>query len=236
MNVSRRFEHLADIRGIFLSNQRVVFDEKESIFWFFTPNDAIYRYDPLKQEIIEIADLEDINVISAVISPNGTFYFRQPFYDPALRNDELYQFSLETGKIIPIEIPDEPFPSAPLFVDKKENLWMGAFGWRDPNGMWSFLDPNPQDYFDSAKSHPEWNTVWALLESSNGYIWFNSELGRQSDGMGWLDPQTGEGCWFTTEPASAIVEDDNQVLWMVVNDSLYSLDLSEIPNNLDLFP
>jgi hypothetical protein len=47
-----------------------------------------------------------------------------------------------------------------------------------------------------------------------------------STGMAWLDPDSGEGCWFTTEIGS-IFEDSQKRAWFVAGDRLYSLSIDD---------
>ena len=46
-----------------------------------------------------------------------------------------------------------------------------------------------------------------------------------AEGTAWYDPETGEGCMFTNIHGT-IIEDDEQVLWMLLDEKLYKVDIN----------
>ncbi len=210
-------------------NERPYWDEvlidSNGIFWIFAQKDAIYSYDPIKQDIQRHAEISDRTIDQVVLAPNGSIYFRK-HYQSAMRfafeENELFHFFPETGKIEEVEIPHKRLPAGNILVDHTGRLWIDTVGWREPDGKWNIIYPNTWLYFWKMEweSDYRWATPNIILESSNGYIWYRGEKG-----MAWLDPKSMGGCWFTTENTN-IVEDQQHNLWMVVDNKLYKYSLN----------
>lgn len=207
---------------------------KSGKIWIFVQDDGIYSYDPTSQITNKHASLENIFVNAPVLSANGSFYFIDQHYSkmvsgiPPFRISEemIFQFIPDTGEVISLEIPDEPWPMAfGMFVTESKHLWLGAVGFIDLNDdNWHLVHPEPSRYFDNV-GQDAWASPKLALESSNGLLWFNKYSGIY-EGSAWYDPETGEGCMFTNIPAN-IIEDDQHQLWMFANGKLYRYSLNE---------
>ncbi|MEW6085939.1 MAG: hypothetical protein AB1607_15210 [Chloroflexota bacterium] len=195
-------------------------------FWLFAHTDAIYNYNPDTQAVKRYVEITDFRIKQVVLAPNGTIYFRR--YDDyntafSLQEGQLFQFLPETKKIESLDIPSKRWPSfGNILVDRQGRLWLDTVGWREPDGTWNMIYPNPWLYFWKMEWEEDyrWATPHVILENSDGRIWYEAEKG-----MAWLDPTTMQGCWFTTHQSS-LVEDSDRNLWMIADGRLYKLPLN----------
>lgn len=205
----------------------------DNIFWFATENDGLYRYDPNLQVTEKQADLQGIFIGYTALSADGSIYLwtsddrvgltGRDLYTSAVGN--LLQYVPRTREIVSLGMPrtsDEMWPRfSGLLVDHSGTLWMGSSGFREADGTWHLMHPNPEEFIENDANYP-WILPWPILESSDGRIWFKKWLDQdgRSEGTAWYDPQSREGCLITTYAAN-VVEDANQRLWMIVDDVLY---------------
>lgn len=202
----------------------VVLDQ-EDIFWFLINKDAIYQFNPytgISQPYVEIPEIE---VVETALTIDGHIYFLQRSHSVELQ-ETIFEFAPDLSEVVSLGIPNEPWPNiSSMLVDHNGRLWLNAVGWRDPDGTWQLTHPNSEGYFKNANSALayRWATPKPTLESSNGILWF-SRFTQSFNGTAWLNPVTGEGCWFTTE-YSNIVEDHDHSLWLVADEKLYKNDL-----------
>ncbi|WP_420631777.1 hypothetical protein [Candidatus Leptofilum sp.] len=195
-------------------------------FWIFSAGDAIYSIDPFTEQISMHNSLEEYTSISSVqLNPMGGFIingFGRTGY-----------FSFSKDKLTEIDLPENEYYQGISFVDNSGNFWLtDGYGWRKPDGNWHRLHPDPLIW--------RWQTValnnWRFysppdpfMETSDGRIWFRIYRSNQwktlRSGIAWFEPVTKEGCWFTSEGAQ-IIEDDQHRLWMVVENTLYSYTLN----------
>ncbi len=207
--------------------------DKSGKIWIFVQDDGIYSYDPASQITNKHASLENVFVNSPVLSADGNFYFIDQHYSKMIRGkppfriakDMIFQFVPDTGEIISLEPPEEPWPMAwGMFITASKHLWLSAVGFIDlNNGSWHLIHPKPSRFFENV-GQDAWASPDLVLESSNGLLWFNKHSDRY--GTAWYDPDTGEGCMFTNIPAN-IIEDDQQQLWMFADGKLYRYSISE---------
>jgi hypothetical protein len=211
---------------------KIVLDNN-GIFWFLAKHDGLYRYDPAAQKTAKQANLSDLKVTQAALSPDGSIYFeiysekiysKESFF--RLSDGMLFQFIPKTKKVAPIDIPDEPWPVfSGMLVGHDSKLWLGAIGYREQNGNWHLIHPNPKQYFASA-GDDYMAPPSLMLESSNGVLWYKKLLDDvRADGTAWYDPQTGDGCMFTNIAAN-IIEDSEQQLWLVAGGKLFKYQLT----------
>lgn len=207
--------------------------DRSGKIWIFVQDDGIYSYDPASQITNKHASLANVFVNTPVLSADGNFYFIDQHYskmtrgNPPFRISEemIFQFILDTGEVIPLETPDEPWPMTwGMFVTASEQLWLSAVGFIDlTDGSWHLAHPEPSRFFDNV-GQDAWASPDPILESSNGLLWFNKYSGIY-EGTAWYDLDTGEGCMFTNIPAN-IVEDPQQQLWMFADGKLYRYSLN----------
>lgn len=208
--------------------------DNNGVFWIFAKNDGIYRYDPATQRSEKEADLLGLNVTQVALSPDGSIYFeifnekiysKESFF--RLLDGMLFQFIPKTKEVVPLKIPDEPWPVfSGMLVDPMDRLWLGAISYREPDGEWKRIHPDPQEYFKHA-GDIYWATPTLMLESSDGVLWYRKflDLDLRAEGTAWYDPQTGEGCMFTNIAAN-IIEDSERQLWMVADGKLFKYQLT----------
>jgi len=244
---TRQFEPVLDVSTIpygvgesyYIEWTQILIDA-QGVFWFIVPQTAIYSYDPDSHFVEYHIKLPPDRLLwGDAISEDGLIYIQ--LHDPAsisheVDDGELYLFSPKTNDMNVIEIPQERWPHAnELLVDQSGRLWLGAVGYRDSTGNWTLLHTHIFNYFFQKDWHAPYS--WysdpdVIYQSSDGRIWFQIE---QPDGpvlktgMAWYDPDTGDGCWFTTE-ASNVVEDSSQNVWIEVNQNLYKYSLVSSEN------
>lgn len=233
---TRRFELAEGVLEIPLVQERDYFNstkivlDDHNIFWIFAENDGIYRYDPVTQTTERQVDLPNSQVYAVSLSPDGSIYFEKNRWDGGLTyrlaENTLFQFFTETGAIAPIDIPDDEWPLfTGLLADRSGRLWLGSIGYRDLDGRWHLLHPNPNEFFDHLGQY-YWFPPSLIRESSDGRLWFARFLDTgEVDGAAWYDPSTGEGCMFTNQYAE-VVEDSEQQLWLMADGTLYRYPLN----------
>lgn len=193
-------------------------------FWVFISNTGLFRYDPLNNNISQVLDLPNFKITELALAPDGSLYFIKKDNKLGLQNEEVFKFMPSTGELIALKAPSEPWPMIwSILIDREERLWLGAVGWRDQDGNWNLMYPNPEDYFKYVTGYPSLIPPKIIFESSNGFLWF-STFSYENRGVAWFDPSEGVGCWFTTEFTN-VVEDSERVMWIVVDGGLFRLDL-----------
>lgn len=205
-------------------NWPIVILDQKGVFWIFIQRDALYSFDPATQVIIKHFDIAIVQ--EAALAPDGRIYFKRisVSLDGSLQDNKIFQFIPETGEVTSLELPLERWPYGEIMVDQDGRLWIGTIGWRELDGTWHLMHPNPVDYFSNIYTNPRWITPYIILESSNRILWLQ-KYSDVHDGTAWLDPQTGEGCWFTNLLVS-IVEDPDHNLWLVADGKLYKYALT----------
>lgn len=218
------------------------FLDSNNLFWFVVQRDAIYSFDPVTSEVTRRTDLKGVYLKEAILASNGTIYIRRYPSNPANLN---FSFSLEKGEFMQydpakdqVETVDGPNGYWPtignLWADHSNRLWIGAVGFRDSEGKWNRMHPHPWLYMINVSTG---NFRWGspakiVLESSDGRLWFKRAIDEDRNwGMAWLDPNTMQGCWFTSEYTD-IKEDTNHTLWMVAdwsvpNKKLYKYEIKK---------
>jgi hypothetical protein len=238
---TQRFEFVTGVPEIPFTYEQsflmpeIVLDEQD-IFWIFVQYDGLYRFDPAIQLTTKEEDLPDFNVNTSTLSSDGSIYLVN--YDfrelasgkPSFRIYEgmLSQFIPSSGELVHLRIPDEPWPSfSGMLMTQTGQLWLGAIGYRESNGTWHLIHPDPESYFEHV-GDPSWPPPLLMLESSDGLLWFQKYLGAslRNEGTAWYDPNTGEGCMFTNFPAN-IIEDSQHQLWMFADGKLYKYSLEQ---------
>jgi hypothetical protein len=229
-DITRLFEYAPGILTVpIVENVLAYYDwpvillDREDVFWIFVKDEAIFSYDTETNETKKHALIANIDVREAVLSTDGSIYFRNPLIHPEIQEEDFFRFYPESGEIIPLKLPPESWPSGPISVDNAGNLWFGAIGHRSPEGSWHLLHPNPEGYIENLWKDPRWVTPHILLETTNGMLWFRKwSDGAGDEGMAWYDPRTMEGCWFTNEVVfDSLLEDSQQNLWMLLDGNLY---------------
>lgn len=213
----------------------IILDEQD-IFWIFAQQDGLYRYDPVAQMITKQVDLPDSSVNDAALASDGRIYFENYDFrklgsgEPSFRLYEgmLSQFIPDTGEVIELKLSDDPWPVfSGMLVTQNGQLWLGTTGFWQTDGTWQLIHPNPDVFFEHA-GDPSWAPPRLVLESSDGFLWFQKYLGAglRNEGTAWYNPKTGEGCMFTNFPAN-IVEDSQHQLWMFADSKLYKYSLEQ---------
>ena len=193
-------------------------------FWIFDHYDGLYRYNPIEKATEKRVDWPEYPVYSIALSPDGSLYFSIPKSGSsyAVVEGMILQFVPETDEVIQVDIPDEPWPKFQgMLVDQSGRLWLGSTGYRDIDGDWHLILPDPQVVFDHAGEF-WWFRPYILTESSDGKQWYIRFIDGGGDGTAWYDPKTGEGCQIT-DYTTNIVEDSNQQLWLLADGKLFVL-------------
>ena len=208
-----------------VDNIQTLWDENDT-FWIFSSNDAVYNFDPSTQELNRFASLEGYKTLGdlAFDFKNEVFfnaYGGQTVLRPAL------QYDLSTNELSEVSLSKMPTSSVSL-VDSEGNLWLGnSYGYRTPDGNWQRVHPNPINFWWHYDFLDDWVAYvppHPVQQTSDGRIWFvinrSQEWKTLRSGIAWFNPNTKEGCWFTSEGAQ-IEEDSQQNLWGIIENTLY---------------
>ena len=138
---------------------------------------------------------------------------------------EMIQYSPKSDKITNTNIPDfisdkNINPGTSLFLDHNRRLWLNESGYFDMTDarypQWYVVIRSPIfiDFIEAAGMWG-WGSPFFVENTSDGLLWY-----RASRGTGWLDPQQGKWCLFTSY-RSNIVQDNEHNLWILIDGSLY---------------
>jgi len=200
--------------------------DQSGTFWILANKDAIFGYSPVSQEIKRYAGIPDFIVSHASLGPDQNIYITRRWGKTvfSIQDGEIWKFDPQTGDLKNLGTPPVPWPAYNnILVDHSDRLVLGAVGWLNKNGNWHSIYPNPLAYFWHMEWEGDyrWYTPELILESSDGRLWYRKKLDDGVDwGMAWLNPQTMDGCWFTTIDTN-IIEDQQQNLWMTADGKLY---------------
>ena len=204
---------------------KVVMDE-DGVFWFFAHNDGIYSYNPDSGEVLRHTALPRKISTIYVTQDNIIFFTEHHIHMDARFGDiKLYRFFQDTNRMERYETPNENWPVyKSILVDSTGRLWTDLVAVQEKDGEWNRLYPYLFRYeFGMDMNIQSWISFpYIMMESSNGYLWMRDYY----RGRAWYDPESGEGCWFTTYGGN-IIEDRDRRLW-TVDDSLYSLSLDDL--------
>jgi len=216
---------------------KILLDEND-VFWILMSYDGIYRYDSVNNpEISErVITLPDYWITEAVLSPEGSIFYEidsdKGKYTFSAPEGSLYEFIPQENIVVDLELPNDPIPLFwGLLVDHLGQLWLGSSACRDTNKIWHIIHPDAEWYMEYAYSG-NMTYVWIpgnlILESSDGRLWYTrfTDTGRKVDGMAWYNPNTREGCQFTTYFSPSIIEDHLQQIWVVLDNKLYKYALN----------
>lgn len=208
--------------------------DSSNIFWFFVYEDGIFSYDPVTSVVTRHASLTNFPKIAQVtLAPDGSIFIRIQTGEYTLRDGQIYRYTPKTDVIEPIALPHERWPAAnSILADHTDRLWLGAFGWQEPNGDWKLLHPQIKKFIQLNQKLPLWRYYQppsVFMASSDGRMWFSiprsEEWKTLRSGIAWYDPGRNEGCWFTTEGYN-VVEDSNETIWLIANRKLYRYSLN----------
>lgn len=198
-------------------------------FWIVVNFDGIYHYDTTGQENARRIVSLDLPVRDAILSDD--IIYLVAFNSLAETNQQLFtladgsllQFNIEMAEELKtISLPDVEYPIFNgIVVTQTGQLWLGSTGYRDRNGDWYLLHPDPEMFFEHA-GDPAWAPPRLIMESRDGRLWYQkwSDTGFWNQGTAWYDNDTGTGCMFTNYPAN-VVEGEDGGLWLIANNTLY---------------
>jgi hypothetical protein len=228
--ITRRFELAQGVMEIPIADDFSylgisILEGQDNSLWIFADNDGIYRYNTENKITQKQLDV-DFEFTGEAISPDGSIYFRRPSDKLGFRlsTNTLLQFIPKTKVVINVNIPDEEWPAySGILFDHKGQLWLGAIGYRDTDGFWHRVIPDPAKAITEAEAKG-----WAfyppslLFESSDGLLWYikSFDSARWFEGTAWYDPKTNTGCLVSNRPAWP-TEDKQHILWMIIDGILY---------------
>ena len=199
-------------------------------YWIFHPTNGLFKFDPVKQTIDEFHELDNLQFNDAAIALDDTIFLHEmeDWFNLRLNRGELLEFNPETRVLKPLRTPIRPWPDyGKIIATIDGNVWLGIHGYYSPNGIWHLKNSHPIGYITlgSDTEKYNWQQAGLISQSSNGYLWFSNNVweGLGQSGTAWLDPETGEGCWFTSYGGN-VVEDSQGTYWIVVDGKLYKND------------
>ncbi len=196
----------------------------DGVFWvlFYDESDNVGLYsfspDTLKAEL-HLTDLYFFNE-ELVIDKDYNLYLMKDL-------DTVIRYNPTTGETKTRGIPpdDGRFGlSTVLYLDDDNRLWVNDRVWFDLSDAdfasinIVFRSPIFIDLMPGVGQYV-WDSPMPLVDTSDGRLWYTS-----SRGLAWFKPETGDWCLFTTDPGK-IVKDSQQDLWIMVDDTLYTLNL-----------
>ncbi|MCA9936929.1 MAG: hypothetical protein H6662_03620 [Ardenticatenaceae bacterium] len=193
------------------------------IFWIFSSDDAIYSFDLVDLQLNRFTSLEGYVGIGDLVYDLED----RVFFDVYSGKQGVWQYDLFTDYLAILPLSNMPVSTVSL-VDSEGNLWLrNSYGWRTAQGKWQRFYPKPISYwwhFDFLDDWVYYLPPNPVQQTSDGRIWFviyrSEEWKTLRSGIAWYDPNTQEGCWFTSEGAQ-IVEDSQQNLWVMIENILY---------------
>ena len=230
------FTRLVPIEGLSIGNE-VVFDDS-GYLWILVEHNGIYKYELESGELSREADMPNGDVYGAKILEDGNIYFVMYVgdYDGEDEYDNekglVFTFSPQTKEISMIKVPEEALsggdnaPSDFLF-DASGRFWISNLVYKDTDEQWYEILYSPvflTDQFYGILPDRKYNEVVLLLRSSSsdGRLWYTERM----SGTYFTDPDEQKWCWVTTE-VSTVLEDGQEYLWMIADDSLYKRPLDE---------
>ncbi len=209
---------------------RVILDHND-VFWIFMPKDAIYSFDPVTSEVKRQYALSGDVILDIALTADNNFYILWSLtFSASLAEDSISYFDTRNNELHPITLPKRRWPAfGDILVDRQGRLWGDSIGYRDSDGTWHLIYPNPAKHFFYSRVLPFelWENAHIFMESSNGWLWYERSYMTSNSGLAWFDPESGEGCWFTTEGDFELIEDDQQIMWLATRDALYKYPLME---------
>lgn len=203
-----------------LSEPYVFFDENNN-FWFVVPGDSIYLYKPVENKIKNVVSISSLDIYSVSMAPDNSIYFVT--YNPENPSNpelKIYRYSILDDQFDEISTPEEIFLSSSygnLLLDNDANLWLDSIAMREPDGEWhNIIQPTIFITNFAEDMIPRWRIPDIQTETSDERIWFTGD-----NGSTWLDRNNQKWCWYSTYKVVP-VEDTDGILWIVVNDHLYS--------------
>jgi len=195
----------------------------DGVFWvqFYDESDNVGLYsfspDTLKAEL-HLTDLYFPNE-DVVIDKDYNLYLMKDL-------DTVMRYNPTTGETKTRKLPPDyvEYGSATsLYIDNDNRLWVSDRAWFDLSDAdfasinVVFHSPIFIDLMPGVGRYV-WDRPKPLVDTSDGRLWYTS-----SRGLAWFKPETGDWCLFTTDPGK-IVKDSQQDLWIMVDDTLYTLD------------
>ena len=192
----------------------------DGILWIYIPQDGLYRYDPNSGETMKKADIPDEILYFFNYCKDGNIYYFSytDIFNPEIK---MNKFSPESDQSTLFATIESGSIGVGMVMDHMNRIWLGTLSMVDVNGNQTILHPDYEKDMEM-RSRPEgeyWTTPRVHLETSNGNLWFTKS--RYVDkGTAWYNPETDEGCWFTTF-TGIVYEDKNHQLWFLAGDRLY---------------
>lgn len=199
--------------------------DSSNIFWFFVFEDGIFSYDPSLSIVTRHVSLVNFPKIKQLtLAMDGSILFQVQTGEYTLRDGQIYRYQPKTDEVKSILLPQERWPATnSILTDHTGRLWLGVFGWQEPNGEWKPLHPKMDEFIQLNQNLPLWQYYQppsVSMESSDGRMWFSiprsTEWKTLRSGIASYDPISNEGCWFTSEGFN-VAEDSNKTIWLIAD-------------------
>ncbi|HUN24423.1 MAG TPA: hypothetical protein PK299_14940 [Anaerolineales bacterium] len=206
--------------------------ELENSLLIGVPNDALYQYDYLNDQIDEIVALPDVDVYQLYGKRNLKYLYittvHNPFRDSSLTPKlfvlgDLFRVDLATKAVEKISFPIDKIPyTSNILIDHRNFIWYGWFGYFHSDGIWVGNTKEINEYLvDGRLQDIQIGTPKIFLEDSKNHLWYVRDNESFYDGSAWYDPITKTGCQVTI--SSIIEKDKSGNLWVINGYGLYVL-------------
>lgn len=195
-------------------------------------NNLLMSFDPVTLETT--LHLEGMDIYDVTIDKAGNIYLLHTNDEPFVSMEYISPYTLTkydpvTGRTDSVEIPlteDEYGGYTNLYVDRENRLWVSDIAWIDITGSEigerHFIPRSPIFvHYVNYLTQYVWSRPRINLESIDGRLWYEFEQGAV-----WYKPDKKEWCWFARGLTSGPIEDSEHNLWMMVDSTLYKLQMT----------
>ena len=198
---------------------KIKFDSYDTIIFSHVQN-GFYEYSIKEKQLNLIQKNFDD---SQIIISEDYFFIMNRFINVYSESD-IIAINRKNKQVFSFDSPNNVYGFNFFYENSSKSLWNFPFGYFDENFQWHQIFTSPSDYLNDIMNYRLFSAA-PIYHSSNGIVWLKRYTeGVTIDGFGWFDPISHEGCRLLDKHA-IITEDSNHVLWVIVDDLVYSLDL-----------
>lgn len=204
------------------NNFKIDFHSNDTIIFSHVQN-GFYEYSIKEKQLNLIQKNFDD---SQIIISEHYFFILNRFINVYSESD-IIAINRKNKQVFSFDSPNNIYGFNFFYEDSSKSLWNFPVGYFDENFQWHQIYNSPNDYLIDIMNYRLFSAA-PIYHSSNEIVWLQRFTeGVAIDGFGWFDPISLEGCRLLDKHA-IITEDSNRVLWVIIDDHVYSLDLDSI--------